>query len=456
MRRLIFCFDGSWNKLDTRIEPSNVALVAEGVPPIAPDGIQQIVYYDEGVGTVSGEIWRGGAFGKGLIANVREAYRFLIFNYHPGDDIFVFGFSRGAFTALSFVGFVRCAGILSVNDARHINEAWELYRRYAQRGDTDPEDLLKFRADHCGRFCVNEADRDWRATQSGFDGADADLLRFRYVGVWDTVGSLGWRVVASLFDHSTDKRYRFHDTELNPAVEMGRHAVSIDESRLYFMPTLWRNVSSLNARRGMADDDLDAPFQQRWFPGDHGSVGGGGPERGLSNASLQWVLRGAVKQGLDVNLDGRSQLSTIRYNQRAPLSNTPLQGKWWENLLLWFKGALSKSRSGPAAPHEISHAALRRWFTPANELPEGKAYRPRPLHRLAGEIGKLHDSVVPSLGGMGRVTEYVVQPGDFLSKIARDRLGDMTRWSEIWEMNRDRIDDPDDVFPGDRLRLPPR
>lgn len=457
MRRLIFCFDGSWNRLDTKTHPTNVVLVAESIVPILRDGTQQIVYYDEGVGTQSGEVWRGGIFGKGLINNIREAYRFLIFNYQQGDEIFVFGFSRGAFTAVSFVGFLRCSGILNVNDARQIDEAWKLYRRFATRVDDDPEELRAFRAKYCPKLCINAADLDWRRHKvTDFDDADVGMLRVRYLGVWDTVGSLGTHVIDAFFDRSTDKRYSHFDTEVSETVEKARHAVSLDERRLVFMPTLWRNLRALNEAKAVSHYSDDAPYQQRWFPGDHGSVGGGGPERGLSNAALHWVLRGAIDQGLRVKLDERSQLRTIRYDQRSPLRNTPVVG-WWGKLILGAKALISADRSGPAEAHEISNAALRRWFTPAEELPERQNYRPGALSALAKDIAPLSATFVPlETKADEAVTEYTVRNGDTLSKIARDQLHDITRHPEIFALNRDRIDDPNDIFPDEVLRLPSR
>ena len=106
MKRLVFCFDGTWNKLSTDT-PTNVVLTAASIVRQAPGGIAQIIHYDEGVGTARLEKFLGGMMGAGLTQNIREAYRFLIFNYDPGDEIFVFGFSRGAFSAQTFVGFIR-------------------------------------------------------------------------------------------------------------------------------------------------------------------------------------------------------------------------------------------------------------------------------------------------------------------------------------------------------------
>lgn len=112
MKRLVFCFDGTWNRIDAE-HPTNVLFTAESVIPIAPDGVTQLIYYDEGVGTGKGEWLRGSAFGAGLEKNLNDAYRFLGFNHTPGDEIYLFGFSRGAFTARSFARLISRCSILS-------------------------------------------------------------------------------------------------------------------------------------------------------------------------------------------------------------------------------------------------------------------------------------------------------------------------------------------------------
>lgn len=462
MRRLIFCFDGSWNKLDTKSHPTNVVLLAESVPPVDHRGVQQIVYYDEGVGTASDETFRGGAFGKGLIRNIREAYRFLIFNYVAGDEIFVFGFSRGAFTARSFIGFIRAVGILKVNDANQITEAWKLYQKHAVRADDDPEALLRFRANYCPNLCITTSERDWRRVNAGTYSDELPILRIRYCGVWDTVGTLGWKAFSAVVDRRTDKTYAQHDIELSSSVQAGRHALAIDERRVHFLPTLWRNVRELNDGVGRSHYDPDAPYQQKWFAGDHGSVGGGGPERGLSNAALHWVLRGAIDQGMSVNLADRSQLDDIRYDARAPLHNTPAEGIPVRQLgvgtvkaaLGWVKGkVLTTNRSGPLEMNDIHPSTLRRWFTDAGFLPERTEYRPKPLARLKEEIEKERATYQPPTDDT-TLRKYEVLPGDSLSRIASRELGDANRYAEIFALNRDVLDDEDDIFPGDILRLP--
>lgn len=464
MRRLIFCFDGSWNRLDTKSHPTNVVLVAESVAPVDRHGVHQIVHYDEGVGTSSDETFRGGAFGKGLIQNIREAYRFLIFNYQPGDEIFVFGFSRGAFTARSFIGFVRLAGILRVNDARQIDEAWALYVKYASRADEDIDEILRFRAAYCPAVCLNEGEREWRRAHKHEADVEPAILRIRYCGVWDTVGTLGWKAVTAAFDRNTDKRYAKHDVELSTTVEAARHALALDERRVHFMPTLWRNVRALNEQAGQSHYDDDAPFQQKWFAGDHGSIGGGGPERGLSNAALHWVVKGAVAQGLSLNLGGRSQLGDIRYNARAPLQNTPVEGMRRRQLgvdgakaaLGWVKRTLlTADRSGPVESIDVHHSALRRWFTPAVELPERTDYRPATLARVESEIEILRDTYSAPVSVAGSFESYQVNIGDTLRGIAERELGGVSKAKALFDFNRDLIDDPDDLFAGDVLRLPP-
>lgn len=460
-RRLVFCFDGSWNKLDTKSHPTNVVLLAESVPPVDHEGVQQIVYYDEGVGTASDETFRGGAFGKGLVQNIREAYRFLIFNHLPGDEIFVFGFSRGAFTARSFIGFVRAAGILKVNDASQISEAWQLYQKCASR-EADDDELFDFRGRYCPDLCVSEAERDRRRAEGGNAAAELPLLRIRYCGVWDTVGTLGWKAVTAVIDRRKDKAYEDHDVDLSTSVDAARHALALDERRVHFMPTLWSNLVELNASVEEPRKKRGEVYQQKWFAGDHGSVGGGGPERGLSNAALHWVLRGAIEQGLSVNLAGRSQLDDIRYSARAPLHNTPGEGIEFSRLgaggikaaLGWVKAkTLTATRSGPTSLEDIHPSTLRRWFAPAAELPERHDYRPPALKRFEREIESQRSVFTPP-ADEGSYARHVVADGENLSAIAHRTLGAGRRWREIFALNRDLLDDEDDIFPGDVLRLP--
>lgn len=213
MKRLVFCFDGTWNRIDAA-HPTNVLFTAESVIPIAPDGVTQLVYYDEGVGTGEGEWLRGGAFGAGIEKNLNDAYRFLVFNHTPGDEIYLFGFSRGAFTARSFAGLIARCGVLSRERITLVNKMMDDY--FARTDNASFEMAMRpFRMANCPDVCISDAENDWRqATQPGY--LRRPLLGIRYVGVWDTVGSRGipkYILGSSL----ANRKYEFHDLDLSPS-----------------------------------------------------------------------------------------------------------------------------------------------------------------------------------------------------------------------------------------------
>ncbi|MEO5805577.1 DUF2235 domain-containing protein [Devosia sp.] len=319
MKRLaVFC-DGTWNRMSAE-QPTNVLISAQLVLPRGDDGVAQITYYDEGVGTsyVINEWWEtrlAGAFGLGLLDKIEAAYRFLIFNYEPGDEIFIFGFSRGAFTARSLAGLIRKCGIVPRASAREIRNIFAFYKDGGTHPDSD--EAQRRRMAWSPDVILKEADRSWRLEHGGDPTivANAMPLIIRYVGVWDTVGALGipqHLLVGSLF--GTGAKYQFHDTALSSTVKAARHAVATDEDRLTFGPALWSNLDALNA------GSPGEKYQQLWFPGDHGSVGGGGEIRGLSNDALGWIMDGARAEGLaidNVRLDGLRAMA----DPLAPLHN---------------------------------------------------------------------------------------------------------------------------------------
>lgn len=452
MKRLVFCFDGSWNRLDADY-PTNVVLLAESVLPTTKDGIVQIVYYDEGVGTSKADKFRGGMFGVGLKTNLREAYRFLIFNYEPEDEIFIFGFSRGAYTARSFAGFVRHAGILDINSASQIDKALDLYESAMGADGDDHPKALTFRAQHSSKVCVSEYDEQWRCKNwDGYVPNTAKPLTIRYVGVWDTVGSLGWPNVlpgANWLNH----RYGFHDVKLTSKVQGARHALAIDESRKLFRPTVWNNVADLNSQQDISPYDPDAPYQQKWFPGVHGAVGGGGPERGLSDSAFSWILAGARRAGLKVNIGGTSRIYEVAPNPFSPLQNEPNR-PWHDRGVIgtikWL--LLNADREGPLDLNDVSAFARRRWYAEAAHLPEKALYRPKTLVEVSCEIEEARP--VQSDIETKSTKEHAVAPGDDLSKIAKTYLGDPNRRNDIFEANRDLIDDPQEIHPGWIIRIP--
>nr|WP_137677717.1 DUF2235 domain-containing protein [Parerythrobacter lutipelagi] len=458
-KRLIFCFDGTWNRLSADV-PTNVATVAQMVRPVARSGTHQIVYYDEGIGTNTSWVnqrWQG-ITGKGLMNNLREAYRFLIFNHEPGDEIYAFGFSRGAFTARTFIGFIRHAGILDVVSANQIDKAIEIYRNAGKVvGNTGEESgsALRFRARHCKAICVSDEDIEFRKRiDADFDPEKAVLLNIRFLGAWDTVSALG---VPQLVPGSKwiNAKYGFHDAVLTSKIKAARHAVALDELRPTFRATLFgrAKVDELNARaaRGRTTpfSPWEQPYQEQWFPGVHGAVGGGGAHRGLSDGALAWILTGAKRAGLELRADNDSKAFQIRPDSLDPVQNQAAKTIGQRFPIGTIRRLFHSPRAGPQSLSALALATLQRWFAPASALSEGKPYRPGALLPIAAEIENWPYARLPELK-----SEHIVLQGETLSLIAERYLGARTRYLEIFEANRDRLDDPDHVMPGTRLRIP--
>lgn len=472
-KRLVFCFDGTWNRLSSDT-PTNVVKLAQMVMPTAPDGTPQIVYYDEGIGTDSWfNRWSGGILGKGMLGNIRKAYRFLIFNYAPGDEIFAFGFSRGAYTARSFIGFVRHAGILDAAYANQIDKTITIYRN-APVGVIGEEsrEAIAFRFRNCTGICVSEEDRMARSELYGAlsedvrqkhrDPADTGLIDIRYVGVWDTVRALG---IPEFVPGAKwlNAKYEFHDAVLTSKIKAARHAVAIDEPRLAFRPTLFGDdkIADLNARATAhlekRPEPWKLPYQEQWFPGVHGAVGGGGARRGLSDIALSWILKGAREAGLAVRVDPSEPIYSLAADPFDDLQNSATRGWTQKRPLVWLARLFHSPRSGPKRLADLHLTTLQRWFGQPSRLPERCEYRPATLKKARADIESwAYQPPWPPLPeGCAGWEEHVVVGKDTLGSIARQHLGDAKRWREIWDVNRDRILDPDDIATGMILRVPP-
>jgi len=262
MKRIVVCSDGTWNVPDQtdrgEPHPSNVVHTTRAIAPVSPSGTAQIVFYDMGVGTAWGlDRLVGGAFGTGFSRNVEDGYRFLVDNHAPSDEIYLFGFSRGAYTVRSIVGLIRKCGLLHKASVARFPEAYELYR---DRGvGPDAPRALRFRRDHAREVTV------------------------RFLGVWDTVGALGVPGMLGFLS----RRHQFHDVTLSHIVERACHAVAIDERRKWFMPSLW---NAQNVRGQIVE--------QVWFAGVHTNVGGGYADSGLSDIAFLWMKGKAEEAGL--------------------------------------------------------------------------------------------------------------------------------------------------------------
>lgn len=274
MKRLVCCLDGTWNTPDQEGNPTNVTEIMRALRATDDAGTHQIIFYDKGVGTGG---WinrlRGGALGRGLGDNVRDAYRFLVNNHVPGDEIFVFGFSRGAFTARSLCGLIARVGLLRDERVVTTIDAWTAYRLPKD----DPE----------------RGERIAAITEHVVPG-----VRIRLVGVWDTVGALG--IPGNWFSWRMRKRHAFHDTTLSDHIDHAFHALAIDERRGPFVPTLWRTSVDDALPATDSTGDMRRPVvEQVWFPGVHTDIGGGYADNRLSRLPLQWMIgRAAATTGL--------------------------------------------------------------------------------------------------------------------------------------------------------------
>ena len=431
MKRLVFCFDGTWNKIDGDY-PTNVARIAQSVSRYDSEGRPQIIYYDEGVGTTTTDRWTGGIFGHGLKQKIIEAYHFLVMNYEPGDQLYVFGFSRGAFTARSFVGLIRNCGIISRRSLVHIRSAVELYVSRDDRASPNSEKTRQFRLKHCPKLCL-PGDLEWRAEAYPDVPRDGLIdLRVEYLGVWDTVGALGipkhLKLLAFL-----NRKFKFHDTTLSSFVRRARHAVSVDERRRSFEPSLWTNLDDLND-----DQPQERRYEQLLFPGVHSAVGGGGPVRGLSDAALEWVFEGARMQALEFDLDNQSPIYSLRPDHRAQLFNSKAKAGW--SLTDRLMGVGLGHRVFPEMDRRAVHPSLlRRYREDPENLPERTAYRPPSLRaffnafeQMSAQLAQQLQRDVVEIKSMGddralrsplRVRKYTVQPGDTLSKVAEAQMG---------------------------------
>ena len=283
MKRLIVCCDGTWQSQDNEV-PTNVFKFAQAVEQTADrDNIPQILYYDRGIGAVpsrggtqspiesigdSIEKLGGGAFGWWIDEKIEEAYIFLCLNYQPGDEIYLLGFSRGAYTVRSLAGLINCCGLLERPDIDRTAEAYKIYRI----------DNKQQRQESATKFHQNN---------------NIQSVKIKFLGCWDTVGALGIPDFTPLLlmDKLFNVKYQFHDTELSPIIENARHAIAIDEKQKALKVTIMK-----------PDENFNGVLKQVWFPGGHGCVGGGTAETiGLSNAALKWMADEASELGLNLN-----------------------------------------------------------------------------------------------------------------------------------------------------------
>ncbi len=259
MKRIVICADGTWQSPESA-HPTHVLRLARGIAPRDAKGCEQIVFYDWGVGS-EGDRISGGATGAGIDKNIMDCYRFLVHNHEEGDQLFFFGFSRGAYTVRSLAGLIRNSGLLRREHADRIPAAYDLYRQRSPGSAPGRNKAREFRRDH----------------------AVADLTPIEFLGVWDTVGALG--IPAPFLGTLGTGKYLFHDTEPSKIIRHARHAVAIDENRQDFEPALWTEKPGID-------------LLQVWFAGVHTDIGGGYKEHALGDHAGLWLAQEASRFGL--------------------------------------------------------------------------------------------------------------------------------------------------------------
>jgi uncharacterized protein (DUF2235 family) len=364
-KRIVICFDGTWNMPDEQfvglnalhewylrlrgldreemrrallsvdagsgaVETNVCRFYRSVVERPNPGGGQmaQVKWYDAGVGTKWYERIVGGAFGLGLSLNLREGYHALAEAYEDGDQVFILGFSRGAYTARSLVGMIRNSGLLpkgAVADGPQgdlLMEAYEIYR--TRDGDADNERARAFRRLRGSR-----------------------IIDIAFLGVWDTVGALG--IPLKSFAGFNRDLFKFHDTELSGIVRNAVHAIAVDEHREPYAVTMWDPLLKDNQR-----------MEQRWFVGAHCDIGGGYESRMLSDMTLAWMQAKAQAAGLELHPEAIPVITDSHPDGPLHDSFANFMKGGFQFLHDRFYRPMRRSRNGQEAVDGSVHLRLRR------------------------------------------------------------------------------------------------
>ncbi len=370
-KNIVICCDGTGNEFSGDCN-SNVVKLYQTLDMDET----QVGYYHPGVGTMGSptartrveKAWsrvKGLAFGAGLLGNVADAYRYLMNTYEEGDRVFLFGFSRGAYTARVLGGVVYMYGLLSPGNDSLIPY---IIRMFAQRS------------------------RKEKGMKGTFDEAHEFKETFsrecplHFVGVWDTVSSVGWIYSPVVLPYSG----------YNPIIRTGRHAISIHERRCFFRQNLW------SAQSGNQD------IKQVWFAGVHSDVGGSYPEEtsGLSKVTLEWMLGEAAMCGLKINVrraedvlgggdQQRNAIPYVRPNEDAEMHES-LHGWWWLLEMLPHRYYDGASRT---VKWRIPFGAYR--HIPAGSLILDSAAKRAHKGQLLGEYTPVSSRTFPMAKGSG-------------------------------------------------------
>ncbi len=339
MKRLIVCYDGTWNTLANPDEVTNVVRIGQSVKLVAKDGVPQIAYYNSGVGS-GGRMdqFLGGVFGAGLKGNVKRGLTFLSFNYNTGetpddppDEIYIFGFSRGAYTARALAGVIGAiGGIPKVSSFGEVEKFWAHYKKSAQ-GRKEDEDKIK--------------DMVYPPPKNG--------KVVKCVAVWDTVGSYGVPTgmgLSGLARMITSWTRNFRDNEIGRRIEYGFHAMAIDERRRSFSATAWVPRSTSAGEGSLAEPIVE----QVWFAGAHANVGGGYKQTGLSDQALIWMISRVQDK---TKLEFENDYIAAHFWPCSACSAYRSYRGWWVSSLLPYVRAIPKALKAAAGAGDTAPRA---------------------------------------------------------------------------------------------------
>lgn len=337
------CADGTWNRPEEDLRkdnPTNVLKLARGISP-GDEENKQHVFYDWGLGSYHDSV-RAGITGRGIHKNILDGYRYIVHNYAPDNRIFLFGYSRGAYTVRAICGLINNCGIIRRADARLIASAWKIYKSPAAKNHPKGDAAQAFRNDY------SHARRD-----------------VHFVGVWDTVGALG---IPFSFMGLFDGNDEFYDNRMGSNIEIARHALAIDERREDFAPTLWQ-----------PRDDVD--LRQVWFAGCHGDIGGGHPPDAdgsrIADVALEWMLAEAEGAGLVLEGHLRGALTDGRFARI-------------------HKSRVKAFRLRPAQDRRLHHPGIRTSVHPSvrDRFQGDDRYRPKHLLKLLESHGNDWEKII--------------------------------------------------------------
>jgi hypothetical protein len=285
-KRIVVCCDGTWMDSDGDYQtPSNVTRIARAIPPAGVDTtttphspIHQVVFYQNGIGTGDNSLYNkfvGGATGAGLAEHIREAYSWVAQNYHPGDEIFVIGFSRGAFTARSVSSLINAVGLLTSEGLQYFVQVFEDWEFQEKKDYVTKWPNLPF-VGH--KPPVTDPHYQQQLIDKKLTRPN---IKIKCVAVWDTVGGLGIPMIGLLPQPpSTD--FAFVDTRVESNIEYAFQALALDEHRRAYSPTIWDWPH-------VQPNDLKV-LKQTWFPGVHSDIGGSYDDTALANLTLAWMV----------------------------------------------------------------------------------------------------------------------------------------------------------------------